>query len=149
MKKLWDMVWGLYKKYQEIVDYLFWGGIAFVLSVALYWLFDTVFGWNSVVANTVDWVICVLFTYFTNRKFVFKSKVEGTKARLKEFLEFVSARLFTLLLEDAIIFVGVELMGFNTPLQSTVVKLIGQAVVIISNYFLSKLWIFKKKDNTN
>lgn len=146
MKKLWKWILDMYKKYQEIIDYLFWGGIAFFLSMALYWLFDTVFGWNSVVANTVDWVICVLFTYFTNKKYVFKSQVEGKKEKLKEFIEFVSARLFTLVLEDIIIYVGVDALGFNSPLQSTIVKLIGQVVVIIANYILSKLWIFKKKD---
>ena len=137
----------MYKKYEEIISYLFWGGLAFVLSMVLYFLFDSVFGWNSVVANTIDWVICVLFTYFTNKTFVFKSKVSGAKAKLKEFGEFVAARLFTLILEDIIIYVGVTLMGFDDSLGSTIVKLIGQVVVIVTNYILSKLWIFKKKEN--
>ena len=143
MKKILE----LYKKYEEIISYLFWGGIAFFLSMFLYWLFDTVCGWDSVWANTVDWVICVIFTFFTNKFFVFKSKVNGKKAYLIEFGEFVLARLFTLVLEDAIIFVGVNLMGFTDTIPSLIVKLIGQFVVIVTNYILSKLWIFKKKGN--
>lgn len=138
----------LYKKHQEIIDYLFWGGVAFVLSMALYWILITIMGPEySVVANTIDWVICVIFTYFTNRKFVFKSKVTGKTERIKEFGEFVAARAFTLVLENLIIFIGVDLLHFESTIQSTIVKLIGQMIVIITNYILSKLWIFKKKEN--
>ncbi len=140
MKKIID----LYKKYQEIIDYLFWGGVAFFLSMALYWLFVDIFGWIDWLANIIDWIICVLFTYFTNRKFVFKSKASMKNEILKEFIEFVSARLFTLLLEEIIIIIGGTLMGYNTGLGAMVVKFIGQFIVIVTNYILSKLWIFKK-----
>lgn len=141
MKKLWDFGWKMYRKYEEAISYLFWGGVAFFLSMILFWLFADVWGWNSVLANTLDWVICVLFTYVTNRIFVFKSKTKGFKAIWKEFVSFVAARLFTLLLEDLIIFVLDSCMGMNSML----VKLIGQVVVIVTNYILSKLWIFKGK----
>lgn len=142
MKKIWD----LYKKYQEAIDYLFWGGIAFVLSMVLFWVFASLLGWNEVTANNVDWVICVLFTFVTNKLFVFRSKSENAKALGKEFVEFVLARVFTLVLEDIIIFIGCNLMGYDNGIGQIVVKLIAQFVVIVSNYFLSKLWIFKKKD---
>lgn len=142
MKKIWD----IYKKYQEAIDYLFWGGIAFVLSMVLFWVFASLLGWNEVTANNVDWVICVLFTFVTNKLFVFRSKSENAKALGKEFIEFVLARVFTLVLEDIIIYIGCNLMGYDNGIGQIVVKLIAQFVVIVSNYFLSKLWIFKKKD---
>ncbi len=145
MKKIINKCFTIYKKYQEAIDYLFWGGVAFVLSMLLFWIFNSLLGWNSVVANTVDWIICVLFTYFTNRTFVFKSKLTNKIDKLKEFGEFVLARLFTLFLEDLIIYLGVEVLLFNSKIQSMIVKLIGQFVVIVTNYILSKLWIFKKK----
>lgn len=142
MKKIWD----IYKKYQEAIDYLFWGGIAFVLSMVLFWVFASLLGWNEVTANNVDWVICVLFTFVTNKLFVFRSKSENAKALGKEFVEFVLARVFTLVLEDIIIYIGCNFMGYDNGIGQIVVKLIAQFVVIVSNYFLSKLWIFKKKD---
>lgn len=148
MKKIINKCLTIYKKYQEAIDYLFWGGVAFVLSMLLFWIFNSLLGWNSVVANTVDWIICVLFTYFTNRTFVFKSKLTNKIDKIKEFIEFVLARLFTLLLEDLIIYIGIDCI-INSPdppvIQSMIVKLIGQFVVIVTNYILSKLWIFKKK----
>lgn len=135
----------IYKTYKEAIDYLFWGGIAFVLSMVLFWVFASLMGMNEVVANTIDWVICVIFTFFTNKLFVFRSKSGSFKAFCKEFAEFVAARLFTLVLENIIIWIGCDLMGYDKGLGQLVVKLIGQFVVIVTNYFLSKFWIFKNK----
>lgn len=146
MKKIWE----LYKKYREAISYLFWGGVAFVLSMALFWVFTAdsfSFKWNEVLANNVDWVICVIFAFFTNKLFVFRSKAEGFKGFIKEFIEFVLARLFTLVLEDVIIWFLCSKCGWETGLLQILAKFIGQFVVIVTNYFLSKLWIFKKKKN--
>jgi len=137
----------LYLKYREAIDYLFWGGIAFVLSIALFWVFTNTMGMESVLANTVDWVICVIFTFFTNKLFVFRSKSSSAKEFGKEFVEFVLARVFTLVLEDIIIWLGCKVMGFDEGLGQIVVKLIGQFVVIVTNYFMSKFWVFKDKEN--
>lgn len=146
MKKLYNTCFDLFKKYEEAISYLFWGGIAFVLSMALYWLFVEIFHWTDWLANIIDWIICVLFTYVTNRTFVFKSTAKIFSAVLKEFIEFVSARLFTLILEEVIIIIGGTVLGYNTGLGAMIVKFIGQFVVIVTNYVLSKLWIFKDKD---
>ena len=53
------------------------------------------------------------------------------------------ARVFTLVLEDVVIWIGCSLLGYDGDVGKLVVKLIGQFVVIVSNYFLSKFWIFK------
>ena len=131
----------IYRKYKEAIDYLFWGGVAFVLSMVLFYLFANVMGIYEQIANILSWVICVIFTYFTNRIFVFQSKVKGLKNILNEFKDFVTARVMTLVMENAILFVMIDLLAINNMLS----KLVGQFVVIVSNYFLSKLWIFKKQ----
>ena len=141
MKKIWE----LYKKHPEVISYLFWGGIAFVLSVLLFWIFNSKLGMGEVLANTIDWIILVIFTFFTNKLFVFRSKAGSPKAFGREFVSFVLARLFTLLLEDVIIWVGCDKLGFNSEIGSLIVKLIAQFVVIVSNYILSKLIVFRHK----
>ncbi|MBR6390622.1 MAG: GtrA family protein [Lachnospiraceae bacterium] len=141
MKKIWE----LYQKHREVISYLFWGGIAFVLSVLLFWIFNSKLGMGEVLANTIDWIILVIFTFFTNKLFVFRSKAGSPKAFGREFVSFVLARLFTLLLEDAIIWVGCNKLGFNSEIGSLIVKLIAQFVVIVSNYILSKLIVFRHK----
>ena len=141
MKKIWE----IYKKHREVISYLFWGGVAFVLSVLLFWVFNSKMGMGEVPANTIDWIILVIFTFFTNKLFVFRSKAGSPKAFGKEFISFILARLFTLLLEDVIIWVGCNKLGFNSEIGSLVVKLIAQFVVIVSNYILSKLIVFRHK----
>ena len=137
MKKLLE----LWKKYEEGINYLFWGGIAFVLSMVLFYLFANVMHMNEQPANVITWIICVIFTYVTNRTFVFKSKTKGAGAIGKEFFNFTTARLATLILENLTLFVCIDLFHMYNMLA----KLIGQFLVIVSNYVLSKLWIFKKK----
>lgn len=131
----------MYRKYKEAIDYLFWGGVAFVLSMILFYLFANVMDIYEQIANILSWIICVLFTYFTNRTFVFQSKIKGIKNIFKEFKDFVTARLLTLVMENAILFIMIDLLSINNMFS----KLVGQFMVIVSNYFLSKLWIFKKK----
>ena len=143
MKKLWNWAVGMYRKYQEGIDYLFWGGVAFVLSMVLFYIFANMMMLEEQIANIITWIICVIFTYFTNRIFVFKSKTSGAKAIAKEFTEFTSARLATLILENIVLFICIDLLSW----YNMIAKLIGQFLVIVSNYVLSKLWIFKKKDN--
>ena len=142
MKKLWNWGWGIYRKYQEGIDYLFWGGVAFVLSMVLFYIFANMMMIEEQIANVITWIICVIFAYLTNRTFVFKSKVSGAKAITKEFVDFTSARLATLILENIVLFICIDLLTWHNMLA----KLIGQFLVIVSNYILSKLWIFKKKD---
>ena len=131
----------IYRKYKEAIDYLFWGGVAFVLSMVLFYIFANVMNIYEQIANILSWIICVIFTYLTNRTFVFQSKVKGIKKIFKEFKDFVTARLLTLVMENVILFVMIDLMSINNMIS----KLVGQFVVIVSNYFLSKLWIFKKE----
>ncbi len=81
--------------------------------------------------------------YITNKIFVFKSKTDSTSKLLKEFISFVLARIFTLVVETAILYIGSEVLKVN----DIIVKVIAQIVIIILNYILSKLWIFKKHVN--
>ena len=131
----------LWKNYEEAIRYLFWGGVAFFLSMALFYVFANMMDIDEQLANTMDWIICVIFTYFTNRIFVFKSKSRGVFGMGKEFVSFISARLGTLIIENVILYVTIDLLTMNNMLA----KLIGQFVVIVSNYILSKLWIFRRK----
>lgn len=136
-----DKLIKIYRKNEEAISYLFWGFAAFVLGTGLFYVFANVMGLYEQIANVLSWVICVVFAYLTNRTFVFKSKVKGFKNIFVEFKDFIAARVLTLVMENAILFVMIDLLTIN----NMIAKLVGQFVVIVSNYFLSKLWIFKKK----
>lgn len=143
----------LYKKYEEIINYLIMGVLTTVVNLAVkYALLFTVLDASNAtelqIAVIISWIIACLFAYITNRKFVFKSKSEKI---LKEFTTFVSARLFTLVLEMLIMFVFVTLLKLNSHLWVVIWSLVAQIIVIVVNYVLSKLVIFKKekKDEEN
>lgn len=138
-------------KYYEQLAYLFYGALGTLLNFIILNVFQTLFGVDFAVGvgNVLNNAICILFAYWTNRTFVFRSKSTGAAAR-KEFLEFISARIFTAVLDQLIMWLGVGVLGakvtFMAPaLWANCVKLFSQVVVIVSNYLFSKLFIFKNK----
>lgn len=130
----------LYLKYKEVINYLFFGGCTTLVSILTFYIFNKILGLNEHIANVISWILAVLFAFITNKKYVFESKVKDTKGLLKEIISFFGARLLTLGIEEVILFVGSNLLHID-PL---IVKVIGQVVVIVSNYFLSKIFVFKK-----
>jgi putative flippase GtrA len=131
-----------YTKHKEGLMYLFFGGLTFFLSLFLFWFMDSVMHINEVVNNSIDWVICVAFQFFTNRTWVFDGKVDNTKDFLKQAGSFTAGRLFTLVVEDLLIFIFITLLGW----PKMPVKLGATFVVIALNYVISKLIVFRKKD---
>ena len=139
----------IYKKYEEIINYLIIGVLTTIVNLAVkYALLFTVLNASDAtqlqIAVVISWIVACLFAYITNRKIVFKSK--STKI-LKEFIAFVSARLFTLILEMLIMFIFVTLLKLNSNLWVVIWSIVAQVVVIVVNYILSKLVIFKKEKN--
>lgn len=149
MQKLKDFI----KKYYEGLAYLFFGGVATLLNLVVFAVFQAAFGTDFAtgLGNVLDNILCILFAYWTNRTFVFKSTNKG-KAALAEFGQFVSCRIATMVMDQLIIWLGVSVLGpavrfaaADPKLCAMGVKLFSQVVVILSNYVFSKLFIFKKK----
>lgn len=155
MKKLWSWIQDMYRQHEEGINYLIFGFLAFVLNYILFILFNKLPGVDYLIATALSWVVTVIFAYWTNRTFVFKSRNTGAAGLFREFVSFIGARVATELLELLLMFLMVDAAGMgNWGMQlpfgyvlagENIAKLIGQAVVILTNYFLSKLWIFKEK----
>ena len=92
------------------------------------------------VSTVISWICSVIFAYVTNRIWVFESSAEGASAIIKEGGSFIGGRLFTLLVEEVVMNVGCKLMGMNF----WVTKIIANVIVIILNYVISKLIVFRK-----
>ena len=141
MKKLWNFCWDMYRKYEEGINYLIFGFLAFVLNYVLYYVFSGVFEVHHLVSTVLSWALTVVFAYWTNRTFVFKSKNKDVKSLWEEFISFIGARVATEILELGLMFLMVDCADLNEYIS----KFICQVFVIVANYFLSKLWIFKEK----
>ena len=138
------MIKKMYTKYKEIINYLIFGVLTTVISLIVYYglTFTIINPDNALmlqVANVISWIAGVLFAYFTNRKYVFESKNTN---KVKEFISFVEARVTTLLLDMAIMGIGVTILHGNDKIM----KLISQVLVIVGNYVLSKVFVFRKKE---
>lgn len=130
-----------YKKNKEILLYLFFGGLAFVVSIATYAFFYVICGLNELVANVISWIITVTFAFLTNRIWVFDSPVYTVKDFITQLINFFGGRIVTLVIEEAILLIFITWLDMNSML----IKVIAQVVVIVLNYVISKLWIFRKK----
>lgn len=146
--KMIKFAWSMYKKYEEQFNYLVFGFLAFLVNMAAYWVAAEVLGADNdkivlvQIATLFAWVVAVLFAYWTNRTFVFKSDIRDKEGVWKEFFSFIGARVVTGVMEQGIMF----LMVGKADIDDMISKFVCNVVVIISNYIFSKLWVFKKKN---
>lgn len=133
----------IYQKNAEIINYLIFGVLTTLVSLITYYILtvtiiDPQKAFELQIANIISWISCVIFAYVTNRKYVFKSK---SKEIGKEFFKFVSSRIVTLLLDVLIMFIGVTVLHYNDK----IIKILSQIIIIVANYILSKIIVFKNK----
>ena len=148
-KDIFDKIMGLpvlnifepfYKKNKEMLLYLFFGGLSFIVSVATYAFFNMSLGLSVLLANVLSWIITVMFAILTNRVWVFEAPTKTLKDFTAQMISFYSGRIVTLVIEEAILVLFIDMLGFG----SIAVKIVAQIVVILLNYVISKVFIFKK-----
>ena len=137
----------LLKKYKSVILYVILGGLTTVvdwsISFLLYYLWGDAIDATPILlhgANVIAWAAAVAFAYVTNRIWVFESKRRGFLPILGEMIAFAGGRVLTLLLQEAIMGVFCTWLGFNEYLF----KIIAAVLVVILNYFISKLLVFRK-----
>lgn len=133
-----DNIKALFKKYKQIILYLFFGGCTTLINWAAYVLCYNLLTVENVVSTVIAWVVSVAFAFVTNKIWVFESA--NDKGLIFEIWTFVAARLITGLLDVAIMYVAVDKFNMN----STLWKLLSNIIVIMLNYIFSKFIIFKK-----
>ena len=133
----------IYIKYREVILYLVFGVLTTVVSISSYYICSEILNIHYLVSNIISWVLSVIFAYFTNRVWVFESKSKNTSDILKEMFTFVNCRLLSGVIDMATMFVLVGAIHINDMYA----KVFTQFIVVILNYVLSKLIVFKKSIN--
>ena len=128
-----------YKKHKDVLLYIFFGGLTTLVSIGSFAVADRRLHMDALIANIISWVCAVTFAYVTNRVWVFHSEARGAEV-LKEALSFYAGRLATLGIEEALLFICVTLMHWN----SLYVKIAAQFIVLVLNYVISKILVFRK-----
>lgn len=125
-------------KYQELLSYLVFGVLSTVVNFAVYFLIN-LFA-PGIVANIPAWVAAVAFAFVTNKAFAFEDGGWDRATLWPQIRDFTAARIFSLILEEAVFLVFAQLLHFS----ETWVKVLGQVIVVITNYITGKLFVFKK-----
>jgi len=140
-------------KLRELISYLIFGVLTTLVNLAVFKLSNLFLGEELfLVSNVIAWVIAVAFAYVTNKLWVFSSKSWASEVVRRELPAFVSARIFSLVIEEAGLWLTLKLLGMNTlswvisgytVTGTDLWKLVMQIIVVILNYIFSKLIIFR------
>lgn len=133
-------------KYRELIVYVIVGGLTTLVSWAAKFAWNFIFyggtayptELQAVILSTVEWVAGVAFAYPTNRRFVFQSKDPEI---FKECIKFVFSRVSTYLLS-----VGLNVLLIWLGVNVYVTTIVAAVAVVIANYVISKLLVFRKKE---
>lgn len=146
MNSLKKIVLALFNK--ETISYIIFGVLTTVINIVAFVCFDKITIWpqtlHLTITNCLAWIVAVIFAFITNKLYVFNSKSMEIRLVLREFLAFVGARLASLGIDT----VGLIFLVNSFAMNSVIAKVIMNIVVIIINYVISKVFIFKS-DNEN
>lgn len=120
---------------KEIISYIIFGILTTVVNIVCFKIGEPIFN-NLLITNVIAWFISVVFAYITNAKFVF---IDSKDMSFKQFLTFTASRLATLVIETILLYVLLDLVHID----SLVSKIISNIIVIVLNFILSKLLVFK------
>jgi putative flippase GtrA len=121
---------------KETILYLIFGVLTTIINILTFSIMERLTT-NLLFNNTIAWICSVLFAFITNRNIVFQS----TGNKLKELCLFFGARIASLLFDNALIFILIEKLMLNNILSKIIVNIF----VVVINYILSKLIVFKKE----
>ena len=134
------MIQRLLQKYRHYLLYTVFGVLTTVVDLAVYYLLYNLFSVHYLIAQTISWMVAVLFAYFTNKRYVFVSKSRG-RDMVSELLKFVSGRLFSLGVQTVCLALLVELAHWD----ENIVRLPVLVIVTVLNYIVSRVFVFAKK----
>ena len=137
MKKVKEIIKKLFTK--EVILYGIFGIFTTIVNLGIFYLLTYILHLEENISNIIAILCAVIFAYITNKDLVFHSNAKLVKEKIMQFIKFLSGRAFTMIVEW-----GGCLLLFLTPVPQMISKLAMTVIVIILNFFISKLLVFKK-----
>ena len=128
----------IYNQYKMPILYIIFGGLTTLVNILVYFLCYDVSGLSNVLSTIIAWILSVIFAFITNKLYVFESKENNV---FYEISTFFGCRFGTGILDVGLMYLTVDILKWNALLM----KIISNVIVIVLNYILSKVIIFKKK----
>jgi len=111
------------------------GVIAFLIDYGLMVFLTEVFHVDYLISATVSFTVAVVFNYLASMRYVFSHK-EGLSRR-REFIIFVALSVVGLLLNDLLMWVGVDLLAIDYRITKIVVTV----MVMVYNFVTRKVFL--------
>lgn len=115
-------------------------GLVGVLNTLINWILFILlnsFGIYYIISNVIAYSISTLNSYLWNSKWVFKYSGDNVK---ETSVKFIVLNIIGLTLNTIILYLLVDIVGLN----KLIALVITTGIVMILNYFINKLWVFKK-----
>lgn len=105
---------------------------------------------NAALTATIANILAIIFAFIINDTYVFNQARQDWQRR---FIKFFLARLSTLFLDTGLAYLLVDrfpgiigqFVNNNMDLVNAIAILIGQVLIMVTNYVISKVFIFKNK----
>jgi putative flippase GtrA len=127
------------ERFGEMLRYAAIGVLTTLVGIGSFALATDILPLSVLVGNLISNIASILFAYVTNKLIVFRSKCSDMRALWMEFAKFIGARLITMALDEAVVWLLVIIIGFDKYIG----KIAALVLVIIANYILSKLIVFR------
>lgn len=133
------------EKYSTFLKYIISAGFSFVIDLVLFTLFLAVIkpllGDVSIFVATIGArVISSFFNYLVNRNAVFKHNNEQEKTDLNTLIRYYILVIIQMFVSSGLVF-GIHKI---LPINETIIKIPVDVFIFMVNYFVQKLYIFKK-----
>lgn len=137
---------------KEVIFYVIFGVLTTIVNIVVSFVLKAICNLEANLSSTIGIIASILFAYFTNRKWVFYSTANSFKEKWFEFFKFILGRVFTMVIEILGVFLLNDVIhlfysAFNDNIAFLANKCIITVIVIILNFFISKFFAFKKKEN--
>ena len=121
---------------RELILYILFGVLTTLVNIIVYFFFARLLSIHYLLSNVLAWFFSVLFAYITNRIWVFESKNDNI---IKECALFFGGRLFSGAVDTGLMYLFIDILSVGDIIS----KIVIQVIVVVLNYLLSKLVIFK------
>ena len=141
------MIFDLIKKlyYDSRIRYIFFGGLTTLVNIVVFAILEGPLGIDYKISNFFSVAAAICFAFVVNKLYVFQSNSNSFRDTVNEFVKFVLGRLVTMVVEVGGVPFCVELLGQ----PKMIAKLETQVIVMVVNYFISKLFVFKSASDQN
>ena len=128
---------------KEVFRYIIAGGCTTLVNLVVFAILRYALKMGLSQSNFIAIVAAIIFAFFANKYYAFRSETKGVAMLITEFIKFVGGRLVSMVIEIG----GVYILAIWCGMPDMAAKIVTQVIVMIVNYVISKLFVFQEKES--